>query len=84
MKTLNLKDVLKPSSGAYTYVMECGPEVDTDLLINSDLFTQSTDGWNVTTTCTSGSSLGRADHRVAPSFYFSNVAGFEYQWMAQG
>ena len=83
MKTLNLMDLLEKSATFNTYVMECKAEVDTNLLMNGDPFTQSADGWTVSSSCSSGSKVGRSDHRFSPSSFHSHVAGFQYLWMAQ-
>ena len=84
MKSLNLMDVLVPAAGITTYVMECRGDVDTNILMNGDPFTQSTDGWTVSSSCPSNSKVGRADYRNTPSAFKSQEAGFQYMWMAQG
>jgi len=83
MKKLNLIQVLTPSLGVTTYVMECRGDVDINVLMNGDPFTQSTDPWTVNSSCTLNSNVGRADHRNMPSAFKSHVAGFQYMWMAQ-
>jgi hypothetical protein len=84
MKSLNLKEMLMQSTGITTYVMECRGDVDTNVLMNGDPFTQSTYGWTVTSSCPVSKSLGLADYRVMPSAFKSQEAGFQYMWMAQG
>jgi len=85
LKTLNPIELFVPSSSGFdTYVMDCESVLDTNLLINNDPFTQSSDGWNITNTCSSGGSIGRADHRYSPGNYKSHVAGYQYSWMAEG
>jgi hypothetical protein len=76
-------DFLATAPGTDTYIMECEPGVDTNLLLNNDPFTQSVDGWSIVNNCTSGGSVGRADHRISPSYFKSHVAGYEYMWMAK-
>jgi hypothetical protein len=83
MKTLSLMEVLMPSAGVTTYIMECRGDVDTNVLMNGDPFTQSSDGWTVTSSCALNSKVGRADHRLMPSAFKSHVAGFQYLWMAK-
>ena len=82
LKTISLKDVLVSTSGTDTYVMECDVGFNLNLLNNNDPFTQSSDGWSITNTC-SGGQIGRADHRYSPSSFKSHVAGYQYLWMAK-
>jgi hypothetical protein len=78
-----MRDFLVSKSYVNTYILECEPVMDTNLLANSDLYSQSSDSWVISSTCTSGNNIGRADHRYSPSSYKSHVAGYQYSWIAQ-
>jgi hypothetical protein len=84
LKSLSIRDFLVAKSNINTYILECEPVLNTNLMANSDLFTQSAAGWTVMSTCSVGSNVGRADHRYSPSSFKSHVAGYQYSWMAQG
>jgi hypothetical protein len=83
LKSLNIRDFLVSKGYTNTYVMECEPVLDTNLLTNNDPFIQLSEGWNVHSTCSIGNNIGRADHRYSPSSFKSHLAGYQYSWMAQ-